>query len=341
MPKHNLTLTNYMVTKCGYFILNARKNPKLFGDVAPTLLALLNWSTGKTLLETKVSENSESGLPTYLMDIVTNNNDYLICLWNESNSNDGDVLSVPLNDPVGTTNVTTTPLPQGNIAGYPTYFWFKPTTQEFFTVQFAGSLNGRLNLHYYLESFLAKFNPDHVVCDSNNSSDPEFNKSINGYRENLTSKVIDDKQIKTCFDSLLTRNQNVKSELNKIVKDIYGLVRKESITANPTLPNSLLGMLIRGIGINTVTSSTTSMEYRLKYEIKFKPSEEEFNQIIDNWSNNENNAWENIGFKVSGKSSPVWIDSTISRGKYDVDIIMRENSVDCLMLLKELQKIQF
>lgn len=341
MSKSSLTITRYNITKCGYFKPHARKASKHFGDIAASLKSLMSWSTGKTLLETKVSEGNASGLPAYLMDIVTSKNEYLICLWNEIHSTEGNILSVPLNDPVGTTNVSTSKLPDGNIAGYPAYFWFKPELNEFRTVQFPGELNGRNNLQVYLENFLAKYNSNHVVADENAADEAEFHKAIKGYRKDASSEVIDSDEVRTCFESLLMRDENQKSELKSLVKDVYGLIRKEAVTGNATVQTSFLGMLIKGVGINTLTSNTADMEYRLKYEIGFKPSQEEFDQIIDNWGGNEENNWENIGFKISGKSSPVWIDATIARSKFDIEVVKQNNSVDSLELLKELQKIRF
>ena len=178
MAKTTFTITDYNISRLGYIKPYAPKNQILFGGYDSTLKALLDWSTGKSLLETQTYGASVERLPTYLMDIVTHKNQYLICLWNESAVTAGELLSVPLTDPVGTTNISGASIKQGNIAGFPTYFWLKPDENTYSTIQSPTTLNGRENLHKYIENFLGKFHPTHVVSEKDESGPPSFRSSV-------------------------------------------------------------------------------------------------------------------------------------------------------------------
>lgn len=344
-----LTITKYKIDRCGYYKPYAKGSPHLFGNIDGMLQSLLSWSTGKNLSETQTYEGSEDQLATYLFDIYTHKSEYVICTWNESFAGNGQVLSVSPTELVGTKEVSGVDLPEGFIAGYPAYFWFRPLKNEFFTIQLAGALNGRINLNSYLQAYVKKFDSRHVVTTQDLADtqdevgEADADALLQGYRKKVGAKIYTLEEAAGMFESSLVRKKGgTKSELNSKLKNIYKIVRKETIKTNiKTEEGNIVRRLLGGIGVKKVVDDYAVYDYKIKYEVDFHPSEKEFEQIINNWTPDPKSKWDDIGFKLSGQNSIIWLSSSIDREKYDVNIVQTsEGIVDLPSLIIELQKLK-
>lgn len=335
-----ITITKYKVERCGYYKPYAQKHPHLFGNISDTLKHLTAWSSGKNLSETKTYEKSDEELPTYLFDIHTHNNEYLICTWNESYATNGQVLSVAATEPVGTKKVIGADLPPGNIAGYPTYFWFRPLKNEFLTIQLPGTMNGRLNLNSYFEGFIKKFDPNHVVVTKHLGAETEAHHEIHGYTEKKGSKTFTLEEASGMFTSSLVRKKGgTKSELESLLGKIYKIIRKESITTTVNVTGSIVNGMLNRMGVKKFVGHSTSYDYKVKYEVDFVPTKDELNQIITYWKPKEKDTWDDIGFKIRGKSSVIWLSNEIDREKIEISVEQTEEGlIEIRSLLRELQK---
>lgn len=337
-----ITITRYNINRCGYYKPYAKNNPHLFGDISSTLKSLISWSTGKNLSETKTYEKTDEHLPTYLFDIFTHKGDYLICTWNESYAVNNQVLSVSATAPVGTKNVGGIDLKEGNIAGYPTYFWFRPSKNQFLTIQPAGSLNGRLNLNLFLEGFIQKFDKAFVKSIKNNNATEvadDAHCNVQGYTDPVSGKIYSLEDAAGSFESSLVRIEGgTQSEILANLRNIYKIIRKESIKTSIENKTSIISKMLTGIGVKELEESSESYSYKIKYEVDFTPSKSELLQIVENWNPDEKDTWNDIGFKIRGQASTIWLSSEIDREKIQISIEQTEEGlIDLPSLITELQ----
>lgn len=337
-----ITITRYNINRCGYYKPYAKGNPHLFGNISNTLKHLIDWSTDKNLSQTKTYEKTDEHLPTYLFDIFTHKGDYLICTWNESYAGNNQVLSVSATAPVGTKKVEGIDLKEGNIAGYPTYFWFRSSKNQFLTIQPAGSLNGRLNLNLFLEGFIKKFDKVFVksVKNINATEDADdAHSNIQGLIDPASAKIYSLEEASGAFESSLVRIEGgTQSEILDNVRDIYKIIRKESIQTSIENKTSIIGKMLTGIGVKDLAEHSESYSYKIKYEVDFTPSKDELLQIVENWNPEDKDTWNDIGFKIRGRSSPIWLSSEIDREKIQISIEQTEEGlIDLPSLITELQ----
>lgn len=113
----------YRVTRCGYY--KRGKKEAAFGDLRGTLIALNEWVRGKPLGETctyHVKDDDEHHR-TFCFRLVRQPESFLLVLWNETPSTEGNVATVDADAKVGSATVSLTELPKNSIPGYATHFW--------------------------------------------------------------------------------------------------------------------------------------------------------------------------------------------------------------------------
>ncbi|MGX7005128.1 hypothetical protein [Caballeronia sp. KNU42] len=335
--KEEVTVTHFDVTRCGYFVPFARNNAHLFGDAESMLADLASWSAGVDLVQTQTYAPGDELLPTYLLDVKSAKREYLVGTWNGTADSSGNVLSVPATAKVGSAQATTAVLPPGNIAGYATYFWFRPDQQEFSTVQFAGGLNGRQNMLAYTNAFLAKFNPRHVVAKGSVTLKADVHRCIEGYREaqDDTLEVLPLEKAYPVFESLLVRNEGRINEIKRNLASVHTIIRKETITATTAAGKSHLGGIMGVFGVEK--ARTNEHDYRVRYQIKYRPTAAEFDAMVETYKAVSGNGWDDIGFLMTGRSSPLWLSGSMARTKAEIEVVRNGHVVDAPQLLRTLQ----
>lgn len=138
------------IEACGLYSSNGR-NFK-YGDINSVLVNLSQWADKKPLGLTKTFEGDDKHNPCYLYDIYTDQEDWLIAMWNETESNDGTVASVDSQAIVGKASISSTNLPKNNIPGFPTYFWVLPKEKLVASIKFEYRKTGVQELALYLQS---------------------------------------------------------------------------------------------------------------------------------------------------------------------------------------------
>lgn len=335
--REEITATHFAITKCGYFVPFARKDAHLFGTTDSILSDLAAWSAGAELVDTQTYSAGDEMLPTYLLDVKSAGGEYIVGTWNGSADASGNVLSVPAKAKVGAAQATSASLPPGNIPGYATYFWFRPKEDQFSTIQFNGALNGRQNLIAYTNAFMAKFDPTHVVAKGSVKLDADVHRCIKGYRATLNddAEVLSLEQAFPAFDSVLVRNEGRIKEIRRNLPLVHTIIRKETIAATTAAGKSHLGGVLGVFGVDKVTSN--EHEYRVRYQVKYRPSEHEFDAMVETYNSVQSNGWDDIGFMISGRSSPLWLSGSMARTKVDLEIVRNGHVVDAGSLLKTLQ----
>lgn len=306
-------VTLYSVDKCGYY-KSGSDNPK-FCTLLDTLNELKEWNTKKTVGETCTYEinDRENIYRTFCLSLITDisQKNYLLTTWNEVPSVNGQVASVNRTSMVGQAEIDLTDIPEENIPGYATYFWFIPNENIFATIQFHHQVNGHQNMVQYINSFLSKFTK-HVI--SQQSSNP-IKFDILGYALNQTDRPQHlNPQFKT---SILPKPGKIEFIKNN-VENIRKIIRKDTVTLETKEEARLLGGLFSKIGL--VDPAIREERIPVKYEINFSPSINELNIIIDTWDNNHSGKWDDIGFMLEGDNKIYWLSHSLPRDDFELNI---------------------
>jgi len=323
----------YTVKECGYF-KHGKENPA-FGDLANILNQLENWATGASLdlVDTKTYEADEGddGLyPAYCFDIQheANTGDYLLTTWNEIPTTEGQrVASVKPNSKVGSADVDLTELPEDNIAGYATYFWFAPSEGVFASIKFDTSrlANGHRQLKKYMSEFMAKWT-SYAVRERKNGS-TEF--EVNGYA--ATGKEKDAEHHYPRFTSAPMRTETSEQRIKSRQPLIRKVIRKNKIGSGLVTGASLswfqavFGYLMAG----TKKVSPPDDPVRAKYEVSHTPSSGELDSMIATWKENQddNSKWDDLGFQFKGESGTIWLSDSLIKDDIELEVDRKNDEV--------------
>lgn len=330
----------YKVTRCGYY--EYYSSEREFGDIAGTLSTLRQWTRKDKmqLRRTKIFEPGEGSSirPTYCYDIQCDNGsrNYLLTTWNQTPTSEGQYASVEAEAPVGEANVTLTDVPNGTIPGYATYFWFIPEEEILATVQFQHRIaNGKPGLEEYLNTFLARHHSEHVSLVQNGEEELD----LEGYQRHPGADIRD---LEARFRTSTIRPPGPVDHIRRNRLGIYKVIRKSKLDgetiANTSVSNhqAFLSML----GINQGKQPADPV--RSRYEVNFTPTEGQLEEIIENWQQDRGDeAWDDVGFKMSGDSKTYWLSHSISKFEEVLDVD-RDNDeiVNSGSLLSELNDME-
>lgn len=325
----------YRISRCGYYRYG-EENPE-FGNINDILQQLKNWVSveGKTLSETSTYEtqDAEDLYKTYCFDIKKNNQtgDYVLVTWNETPTNEGRVVTVNGEQTVGDAEVNFTDLPEGSIPGYATYFWFIPERNVFASIRFHHSLLiGKSNLEKYLREYSAKFT-SYVITEEN-----EGGAEISGYAQDDEEP----RHLYPDFKSYLYKKPGQIEALRNATDLISKIIRKNKLSPQTVVHRSLWQKLLEGVGLDNQESDLIE-DVKVKYEIPYSPSAEEFDAMVEEWEAEHETKWDDIGFKLTGDAQIRWLSHSIAKSEYELDV-ERDNDeiVDSQSLLNALSQMR-
>jgi len=307
----------YKITRCGYY--EDYSSDREFGDLGGTLSTLQEWTKqdNMQLRRTKIFEPEEGSntSPTYCYDIQHDeeSENYLLTTWNQTPTSAGQYASVEAEAPVGAADVTLRDVPDGTIPGYATYFWFVPEEAILATVQFQHRVaNGKPGLQKYINTFLAKHHSDHVCL----ADDGEEELEVEGYQRSPNTEIRD---LNARFKTRTIRPPGPVDHIRANRPGIYKVIRKSKLD-NETIANTTVSYyqaLLSKIGINQGEQPADPV--RSRYEVNFTPTEGQLENIIENWEQDGGDeAWDDVGFKMSGDSKIYWLSH--SRGRYEEEM---------------------
>lgn len=307
-------ITLYDIIKCGYHY-RGRDIPA-FGGLHDTLAQLKDWAfrADRPLAETCTYEveDTDSVLRTFCFDIAeSENNDFLLVTWNETETIDGSMASVNGRDPAGQAHVNTNEVPPGHIAGYPTYFWLIPEHNVFAAIRFGNRANGHSGLKRLLTEFLQKFT-SYVVYGE---PDDTGNNQLLGYRR--TPK----QEFESVFPMFKTALKKLPGEIDYIRQNrgrIKNVIRKNALTPANHDDRALWQRLLNNIGI--IQAPPITGETKIKAEFSYCPSEDELEEIINAWEENIGVKWANIGFELQGETEIKWLSHSLVKERRELDV---------------------
>lgn len=321
----------YRISKCGYF--HYGNDLPAFGAIGDILNQLSAWvsADGKSLSETCTYEleDGDDSYRTFCFDIKKNNQtgDFVLVTWNETPTNEGRVVTVNGQQPVGNAQVNFTDLPEGSIPGYATYFWFVPEKNVFAAIRFHHTLLiGKSNLERFLREYCAKFT-SYVVYEESDDC-PE----MIGYTDNNENI----QHLRADFKAFLYRKPGQIDALRNSVNSVTKIIRKNRLSPQVALHRSVWQRMLEGLRVSEA-ERTLNADVKIKYEIPFHPTIEQFNGMVDEWEENHESKWDDIGFKLSGDDEIKWLSHSVAKSDYDLDVD-RDNDeiVDAQSLLNAL-----
>lgn len=265
----------YRTTHCGYYKWGEGE-PEIAG-LEETLRALRAWSTGKSLLATKVESQGES-LPSYLFDIKTHGGCWLLTLWNQVPAEDGKVTSVMGTDIVGDVDVQATAFATGAIPGFPTYAAFFPNENLFIALKTADVIAGTGQLKNYMSTFLSRSTP-WVRVDLTDPANPE----VLGY----VHEDDDDDEIQTDvfprFAIQVLKTGDERAQMIRKVNSIRKIIRVNEIN---TLRAPDRALFQRVLSIAGLEAEPVAKRIRIRQEIPVRINRDQLVALLNSVEDN-------------------------------------------------------
>ncbi|MAK44590.1 MAG: hypothetical protein CMN80_10615 [Spongiibacter sp.] len=331
---NEFSITFYKIEKCGIFAPGRPAKHKAM-DCEELLTELSQWIThnNKPIEETATFEDglSDNILPVYCLSIhkAKNSENFLITTWNESASFKGKTLSIEAKKPANNAKVNTSKIPTDSIPGYPTYFWFLPKKGIYATITFNTTLNGNPGLQKYLRNYLEKWTK-YSVWDEDDTQKNTLN--FLGHKFGSTGEIHED-TVGEFKSHMYPRPSQTKLLLSRY-SEIRKIKRKEIL--KPTDSSSLIDPIIRKLGI---TTSSPPNELKVEYQVYKTFSKEEVQQILGEFDNNGKDKWDDVGFYLKGRPTPIWASHSTARDTFRLNvkdvhkpILDRQSLIDSLEL---------
>lgn len=308
MSREHYRFRVYTVNQCGYY-KRGQSDPE-FGELRTTLEQLKTWIEDKNLKDTKTygwyeDVNVE---PTYCRKALSKgDDDYFLAMWNEVSSTENATASIQGDKLATEAKVKLQGFPPGNIPGYPAFFWFIPSKCRLITVQPKGAkTNGLEQLRKYISNYLLFWSPFSIKEANVESKQYQ----LVGYTPD-ESQMPPDLSLVPRFDTFLyDRNQNNVELVRRQLNEVRKLCRKIEIDLSEQYDVDFIEKIFDLVGLREVPKIDNT--FRMLYELDFdSPTLEQFESIISEWkrkARSENNAWEDIGFRLeSNRERVLWL----------------------------------
>ena len=333
MEKARITL--YDVKKCGYYSRGAIT--PTFGNLNDTLEQLKKWSSDLNLSLTKISEPSDNSLPIYVLDLLKHKSDWLLALWNEVPSSNGNVSSITKNSVVGHPEIHKNKIKDNSIPGYPTYFWISPEKNSIAIIKIHKKPSGRAGLNDYISQFLST--KTRYVIEENESGEERTNNSIiigytdKGDRIPTNSRPrFEIKQVKSNENRELIISD--PSTIKKIIKTTRVSVEDSVKTS---IFQRVVGFLQNGKCEKEIREF---MDRSIRIEIQYTPSEDELRLMI-NSNDQDPGRWNDLGFEVEGRDGIIWMNKSNVKTDFEMESVDEESGIaNTNELLEELSSMR-
>lgn len=312
VPVETAKITFYKISQCGYYPFGEPNN-KTFGDIKSTLIDVRKWSAGKELAATKTYESSDGAdfMPVYLMDIQQGIGSWVVTMWNQTPSTDGQVASAIGTSSVGSAEVVMNAVPEGGIPGFATYFWFIPSHNVFASIRFQHLVTGQKPLQNYLESFLEKFSQHVVYKNPADGVDIE----IAGYRQDANSNI---EKVYPRFRTTLFRKPGAHDFLIKNADSIRKVLRKTALKLNRPVDLDSWQRFLKWSHLSEPQNRPDQV--KIQYELPVQPSKKDVESVIAAWNNAHEREWDDYGFKLKGEPRVHWLSHSLARKEFELNI---------------------
>lgn len=308
----------YRLRKCGYY--SSQRAPQAqFGDLSQVLTDLQQWSQNKQLAETQTfgisaAEGEAEQLPVYLLDIRGSHDDWLVTLWNQTPSTQGQVASIRTDAVVGQAGVVMTELAPNTIPGYATYFYFIPSLAAVAAVRFQHMIFGHSGMKHYMSGFVRQFTRYVRWSDVPNA---EGALEILGYAPGPADEPQD---LVPYFKSEVMKQGGERDLLVQKSREVRKIIRKTELNNGRRPDLALWQKLLRRAGMADAPVAPPTV--RLEYEMPARFEPEEMRALQERWDveSADMEEWEDVGFILQGEQTAYWLSKSIARGAYELDV---------------------
>lgn len=337
LSREKVSIKFYTIERCGYYKYDAMGTEVRVSGVSNILENLQRWLDNRTLAETKTTDclrASIDKIPVYCLSVKrSRNGHFLVTTWNETKSTEGKIFSID-QDQIASDNtaIETTELPEGHIPGYATYFWFIPEDNVFATIRFKHIENGHFGLQAYMKGFLSFFT-DHV-CLSDSMLGQGY--EITGYKND--QGVCDD-NLNPYFRSKLVRLPGTYDMIINSFASIKKVIRRASLSYSYEEDLTLFETAMKKFGLATPSTMRENLE--VEFMMKTTPTQEEVEEMIDEWRSSHSATWDDVGFIFNGNPNQThWLSSEVPKKELEIDVERHnEELVDTEILLNTLDNL--
>lgn len=326
------TLTFYSISQFGYF-KRGNDNP-LFGDLPTILSELSSWATNlNSLAATRVNGIDRRGCYLVEAERIGQTENFLVVLWNESHNEDGRVPSIFLDSEKGNPKIAENDIEEGSIPGFPTYFLFLPSRRKIVTIRFQGDSSCLQNISLYLQGFM-RFFSKHVVGEK---VDGVF--TIHGFRADPSDTEEPPCRAAPRLRLRLVPKPSAAAEIMVNHPKIRAVIREEFLNTRLPVEQSKLSKLLDFLHPGRAGAPIVSESLKTVVEVDYKPSAEELQALIDDFSSSDDANNCDLGFKMSGESGTRWLGRGSLQEKMDFDIVRLNGVVQLNGLVQALNRV--
>lgn len=326
-------LTFYRVHHCGYF--RRGKDKPEFGEFPSTVTDLREWLSNRVFGSTTTfSPDVEDDVTQiYCLSIDSqDNNDCLLTLWNATAGASNSIASVDRQALVGSATVATHTVPGDRIPGFPTRFWIMPSERIIASIRMKDAKSNQAGFGRYLDGFLRTIS-SHVVKEN---GDGESDVVITGYREKPDGELED---VHPKFALRIINNPTKLDEIRDNYGEIRQLARREELPHSIPIKRGTLHRMLTSFGLTSAASFTDDVKVR--FQVRFEPTRDQVDEIIQHWEETDaHSKYDDVGFIMKGRSSPVWLSHSYERKLLKIDVKRKGQGedIDSRALLVALSK---
>lgn len=331
----SLKVTAFEVARCGYFL--PRKKIAEFGSLADCLSDFQTWSSGRNLEDTLTFKvDGEDVQETYCFEMqkAAKTGNYLITTWNKVPMVEGGVPTANGSAKVGKVDVALAKVANGNIPGYPSYFYFLPGSNAVFAMRPSWQPhNGHQGLIRMMKGFLETASPYVVI----KPPQPNAEIEVLGFRNKGDTGA--PRELLAHYESSLRKLAGRIDYLKKHQSLIRKIVIRNTLNTTVATEKSLMSSMLAKIGLMNHNSRSEMISFG--YEMQFTPTLPELNKLIEKYADDAENK-EHIGFKLSSNSSEVvWLNHSYAKDEIDFNVTSNdEGIISGKELLDDLEKNQ-
>jgi hypothetical protein len=167
----------------------------------------------------------------------------------------------------------------------------------------------------------------------------EAELKVEGYQPHPNAEVRD---LNARFRTRTIRPPGPVDHIRANRPGIYKVIRKSKLDGETiaNTPVSYYQALLSKLGVNQ--GGQPADPVRSRYEVDFSPTEGQLESIIESWEQDGGDeAWDDVGFKISGDSKTYWLSHSVSRFEEELGVDrVNDGIVSGKSLLSELNDME-
>ncbi len=335
--KKHCELFVYDVPRCGLYI-GRQETPKHL-SIGQLLKDLKKWAidSQKPIVETSTYSKNHRFEESYCLDLVSSNGQYLLALWNKVPHSKSGIGMINGAKAASSVTVSHTKVSNGDIPGFPTFFWFFPSSNKMIAIKIDHPALGISQVREYLKGYLQNFCSYRVkrtIDGEEVEGFADFPKPKKGKDERLiniklhphiriASKSVPGKQ-----DEFLARYH----EVNKLVKDIY-------VFNNLSDSNSSWLEKISSI----FNDLPATKKKRARVQMPVSLSQADMQDLIDQYNDSDHSIENDVGFIFKGKATHIeWLSGSQQKIQETLEIEwVAEGQPNLKKMLGKLRQLEY